>query len=146
MSAREVISALVTAMSLGLAGVCAAVLLGRVDSTLAQRSVRASTTAVQRRRARRRIRGSEPTAAPDVVLVRAVATGLANQGGPVLTYLAITLISVGQTLGSSPLWLLVLAGVAAAGNLVITVVLACDYRRARHFLTTRPSLEQKARR
>lgn len=133
-------------VSLGLMVVGMAAVMGRIDLTLAQRSVRASITASQRRRALRQIRGSDPTDAADRALVRAVATGLASPGGFVLVFGGFAMLSIGQVLGSSPPWLLVLAAVAAAGNLVITVALAYDYRRARVFLATEPSLEQKARR
>lgn len=144
MSASEVSTVLTVAVNLGLVVVGMAALMGRIDLTLAQRSVRVSITASQRRRALRQIRGSDPTDAADRALVRAVATGLASPSGFVLVFGGFALLSIGQVLGSSPPWLLVLAGVAAAGNLVVTVALAYDYRRARRLLATHPSVEQKA--
>lgn len=146
MSDSEVSTVLTITVSLGLLVVGIAALMGRIDLTLAQRSARASMTASQRRRALRQIRGGEPTDAADREHVRAVAAGLASPSGFVLVFGGFALISVGQVLGSSPPWLLVPAGVAAAGNLVITVALAYDYRRAHRFLATQHGLKQKARR
>lgn len=100
------------------------------------------TTRAQRRRALARIRGREAVATSEMAQVRAVAGGLVSQGGLAMTYLALTLTCISQSLGTSPSW--VLARVAASANLIVAVVLAEGWRRARRFLGAHLDVDVRA--
>lgn len=145
MSGRLVIVVIVVVVALAMAVVGLMAVLGRLDLSLAQRSVRATTSTAERRGALRQIRSGQASAPGQVAPVRAVATALASQGGPSLTYTGVTLTSVALAFGPYPPWFLVLAGLAAGGNAVVAVMLIKGYRRGRRFLGAHPDVDEASR-